>query len=95
MNPHAVRLRHSDKQLEFDHIIYFGICRLFSCNQLQTRSESIEQNAWSLIVNYQGEQVTTDVVVQTKRFSLEAPISGHLPLFNLATQGLRDGNAVG
>jgi hypothetical protein len=73
--------------LEFDHTIYFwnlpplllgaqkqirSNCRK---NQLETRSESIKLNAWSLIVNYQGEPVTTDMVVQGNDFSLKAPIS--------------------
>ena len=39
------------------------------------RSESSERNAWSLIVNYLGEPVTTDVVVRNNDYSLKAPIS--------------------
>jgi hypothetical protein len=73
--------------LEFDHTIYFWTLPPLLCsaqkqirsncrkNQLETRSESIERNAWSLIVNYQGEPVTTDMVVQGNDFSLKAPIS--------------------
>jgi hypothetical protein len=77
--------------LEFDHTIYFWTLPPLLCsaqkqirsncrkNQLETRSESIKLNAWSLIVNYQGEPVTTDMVVPTNSqgndFSLKAPIS--------------------
>jgi hypothetical protein len=36
-------------------------------------SESFERNAWSLIVNYQGEPVTTDI--KETDYTLTAPIS--------------------
>jgi hypothetical protein len=82
---HIVRL--GQILLEFDHTIYFWTLPPLLCsaqkqirsncrkNQLETRSESIKRNAWSLIVNYQGEPVTTDMVVQGNDFSLKAPIS--------------------
>jgi len=96
--------RDSDNNLNLTKYFISGFCRLLisarknqirsNCykNQLQPRSESIERNAWSLIVNCHGEPVTTDVAVPTKRFFSQ---STHQPVINLAAQGLRDGDAVG
>ncbi len=57
-----------------------------------TWSESLLWDAWGLIVNYHGEQVTTDVVITTKRLFSQ---STHQPFINLAAQSLSDGDAVG
>jgi hypothetical protein len=52
------------------------------------RNESFKRNAWSLIVNYQGEPVTT---VKETIFLSKHPSA----FLRLAAQGLRDGDAVG
>ena len=67
-------------------------------SRINTRTESLQWNARSLIVNCHGEPVTTDMAVPTKRFFSQSTHSRFLEVLSesiiFAAQGLCEGTPV-